>query len=63
MNTDGNLHALKQHLAEQEAYDAAQPPDDMYCPACAETIDGPDWPHHVKEESCPNCAAQLEETP
>jgi hypothetical protein len=61
MNTDGNTDAIEQHLAEQDAYDAAQPPEDMYCWVCDETIDGTDWPDHVGLEVCPNCSNQLEE--
>jgi uncharacterized protein (DUF983 family) len=63
MNTDGNAAAINRHLAEQEAYDAAQPPDDMYCPACDETINGKVWPSYIGLETCPNCGFQLKETP
>ena len=62
MNTDGNTAAIDRHLAEQEAYDAANP-DDMYCPACDEVINGPDCADFIADETCPDCAGQLEETP
>jgi hypothetical protein len=58
--SDGNTHAIERHLAERERYEDAQIRD-MYCPACDETIDGPEWPYHVKEETCPNCEGELEE--
>jgi hypothetical protein len=56
MNTDGNTAAIERHLADQEAYDAAQPPDDLYCAECDEIIDG-------RDATCPNCEGELEETP
>jgi hypothetical protein len=62
MNTDGNTAAIERHLADRERYEDAQIRD-MYCPACEETIDGPDWSQHVKDETCPNCRGQLKETP
>jgi hypothetical protein len=59
--SDGNTAAIERHLAEQEAYDAAQPPDDLYCPACEETISGEEQPLYVEDKTCPNCSGELEE--
>ena len=61
MNTDGNTAAIERHLAEREAYDAAQPVL-VYCLPCNETIQSEDWPDYAYQGTCPNCAGQLEET-
>ena len=56
--SDGNAHAINQHLAEREAYDAAQP-ETMYCGTCDETISSADWPGFIDTETCPNCECVL----
>jgi hypothetical protein len=63
MNTDGNTAAIERHLAEQEAYDAAQPEADMYCAHCDETISGEYNPGSIATQTCPNCSEELDELP
>jgi hypothetical protein len=60
--SDGNTHAIERHLADQEAHDAAQTVI-LCCRPCDEIISSDEWPHHVKDGTCPDCAGQLEETP
>lgn len=57
-HSDGNFYALERHLAEREAYDAAQP-ETMYCGSCDETISSHDWPEFIDTETCPNCEGVL----
>ncbi|MGC1494662.1 MAG: hypothetical protein WA790_02550 [Sulfitobacter sp.] len=57
--SDGNTYAINKHLAEIEAHEAAQPPDDMYCGTCNEVIRGKDWPEFIDTETCPNCDGNL----
>jgi hypothetical protein len=59
--SDGNTHAIERHLAEQEAHDAAQPPDDLYCAECDEKSIADRLSYF--DGACPYCAGELEEAP
>lgn len=65
MDTDGNLHALREREAQQEAYEARW----HDCPECNGTgevyveVSGCDWndPYGIfKEEPCKNCGGSGE---
>jgi hypothetical protein len=61
--SDGNTYAINRHLAEQEAYDAAQQEADMYCAHCDEAICGDLDALAIAMRKCPNCSEELDELP